>query len=157
MNFELTINENSLDAFQRSLLARFEMARSPIQQSMGEKFFEIVRSNFGDFGVDRPIEWAPLSPAYAKKVNREHATLFVTGKLESSIKMESTEDATTISVSDGDVPYATAHQYGKGKMPARPFFPIDQNQQVTQFTNDQVTEAAREAVTRLIGGAGGIL
>jgi phage gpG-like protein len=128
--------------------------RSPIQESMAEKFFEIVRLNFGNFGVDRPVEWAPLSPAYAKRVNREHATLFVSGKLESSVKTESNEDRARVFITKDDVVYALAHQYGvpsKG-LPPRPYFPIDTNGEVTPFTKANVEEAAREATARLIGG-----
>lgn len=154
MNYDLAINPNELDLFKRSLLYRFEQARSPIQQSMAEKFFEIVRLNFGDFGVDRPVEWAPLSPAYARRVNREHATLFVSGKLESSVQVESNEERARVFITDSDVPYATAHQFGvpSKNLPPRPYFPIDGNEDVLPFTRQQVEEAARTECANLLGG-----
>ena len=157
-NFELEIKQDQLDLFQRSLLYRFEEAKEPIQAAMGEKFFEIVRLNFGEFGVDRPIEWAPLSNRppyfYAQRVGREYATLFVTGRLEAGVKFEADEEKARVYISDADVPYATDHQYGNPEkfLPARPYFPIDSNGQVTSFTNEQVMLAAQTETARLLGG-----
>lgn len=155
------IDQNSLDQFQRWLMFKFERVRQPVQEAMAEKFFEITRLNFGQFGVDRPVEWAPLEEKYAKKVGRDYATLSITGKLEGAIQMESDPDKSRVFISKDDVPYALAHQYGYAPrgLPARPYFPIDAHGNLTPFTYGEVMAAARDAVERFIGSGvgGGIL
>ena len=158
MNVSLSIPASEMQLFQRSLMNRFEEAKQPVQGAMGERFFEIVRSNFGDYGIDRPTEWAPLSDRsaigrnYIRKVGRTHATLFVTGHLESSIKFESNEDSAKVSVSDNDCEYATDLQFGNPakNLPARPYFPIEPNGEITPFTTDQVNEAASQELQRIL-------
>lgn len=153
MNYELTVSSQSLQKYEAGLIQRLATIQQPVQGAMAERFFEIVRSNFGDVGVDRPADWAPLSPKYAKRVGRDHATLFVTGRLEAAVKMENTQEAGRVSISDSDVPYATVHQYGGGNnIPARPYFPIDNAGNPTTFTQAQVEDAARDEFQRLIGG-----
>lgn len=155
MSYDITISAPvGLESFQRGILQKAEEAKTPVQAAMGEKFFEIVRGNFGDVGVDRPFAWAPLSPAYAKRMGREHATLYVTGALEGAIKFETTEDAATVSVSNDDVPYATRHQYGEpsANLPARPYFPIETNGTPLSFTEGEVQAAARAEFQKIVGG-----
>lgn len=152
MNFDLTIAESEQTAFQRSLLSDFEKVRPQVQASMGERLLEIVRSNFGAIGVNRPIDWVPLTDPYARKVRRDYATLYVTGALEGAVKLDVDNDRARVGVSDADVPYATIHQYGSpGKMPPRPYFPLV-NGELTQFSQEQVTEAGRAELGRLLGG-----
>jgi len=164
MTYDLTITDNALSEFKDALAARFEEVREPVQRAMASMFYAIVQSNFGDFGMDRPITWAPLSAAYSKKMGRANATLFVTGALQSAIKLESSQECGKVSVSDEDVPYALIHQFGSAPgvignvksgghtMPARPYFPMDESGEITQFTRDRVDEAARDELQRLIGG-----
>lgn len=154
MNYQIdmTLDQGSMTAWQRFILQKFDQARTPVQGAMAEKFFEIVRMNFGDFGFDRPIEWAPLSPDYARRVGREHATLLVSGRLAGAVKLDVTEERGRVSVSDQDVPYALAHQYGSDRrnLPARPYFPIDENGNPMPKTLELVNEAAREALAQSI-------
>lgn len=152
MILEATIDQGSLQDAVGGIMRDFEKLKSPVEDAMAEKFFQMVRLNFGNFGIDRPIEWAPLSPAYAKRVGREHATLFLSGSLEAAIKIESNPDVSRVFVTDNDVPYALAHQYGSEKknLPARPFFPIDQNGVVMPFTLAEVQRSANEEVARLL-------
>lgn len=127
-------------------MSRAEAAKDPVQAAMGEMFLSITRSNIGDFGLDRPLDWPPLSPAYARKVKREHATLYVSGRLENAIKLEVSHEAAKVSTSDDSVPYAIVHQFGGGNnIPARPYFPI-LNSEVTPFTQQQIKEAAEAAL-----------
>jgi phage gpG-like protein len=151
--YELVVNRGEITNFVKGLLLHLDRVREPVQNAMGEKFFEIVRLNFGQWGVDRPIEWAPLSRWYAKQVGRDYATLFLTGKLESSVKFETTPDCARVSVSDADVEYATRHQYGDDSrhLPARPYFPIDNSGDAMPFTREQVEQAARDEFARVIG------
>jgi hypothetical protein len=152
MNYELTLSASEAEKFRGALSVYFDEVREPVQNAMSERFFEIVRSNFGEFGVDRPTEWTALTPGYAKRVGRDNATLFVTGKLESSVKMENTPDCGRVSVSDSDCAYALAQNFGypPNNLPPRPFFPVDSSGEITQFTRGQVEEAATEEFYRMI-------
>jgi phage gpG-like protein len=146
MNAQLTITESSLAAMEAEIISRVEAAKAPVQEAMGEMFLAVTRSNVGDFGLDRPAEWAPLSPSYARKVKRAHATLYVSGRLEEAIKIELSPDAAKVSTSDDSVPYAIVHQFGGGNnIPARPYFPVLDNE-VTPFTQQLVKEAAQAAL-----------
>ena len=142
---KFSIPEAAITALGRNLKTEIEPARQSAQNAMADIFHQITLSNFGMQGMDRPSEWADLSPAYAKKVHREAATLNVSGALIGAIKVAYAEDASTVSVSSDDIPYALAHQFGnpKGNLPARPYFPIDVNGQVTQYTREQVLDIAK--------------
>lgn len=147
--------------FENRLATRIEEVKQPVQGAMAEKYFEIVRSNFGQFGVDRPIEWAPLSDRsaigreYIKKVGRTYATLFVTGQMESSVGFEANEERGRVFVDNSICDYAVQHQDGdpSRNLPPRPFFPLENDGSTTQFTQEKVTEAAREELNRLIGSS----
>lgn len=153
-DYTLEVTPQNLGLLATQVSDRLEAIREPIQAAMAERYFEIVRSNFGDFGVDRPTEWAPLTSKYAKRVGRDNATLFVTGKLESAVHMESGPDSARVFISSDEAPSALAHQYGYAPsgIPPRPYFPIDANGNPTWFSQMQVEEAARNELARLIGG-----
>jgi phage gpG-like protein len=161
MSYELSIPASSMTQFENRLATRLEEVKQPVQGAMAEKYFEIVRSNFGQFGVDRPIEWAPLSDrseigrAYIRKVGRTYATLFVTGKLESSVSFDANEDRGRVYVDNSVCDYAVENQYGNParNLPPRPFFPLTENGETSEFTQEKVTEAARGELERLIGSS----
>ncbi len=77
----MTINERELDQI---IEQKATEAQPHIQQAMGEMFKDIVMSNFGPTGIDRPAPWPPLSDrsaigrAYIRKVGRSFATLYET-------------------------------------------------------------------------------
>ena len=148
MNFDITIDRETLTQFEHDIERRFNDARPAVQGAMGETVLQITRMNFGQFGIDRPIEWAPLSTAYAKKVNRSYATLYVTGALYNAVKLQNTDDFSRVYASDDEVPYATIHQFGSNpnvvnrSMPARPYFPITPQGELTEYTRNEVMAAA---------------
>lgn len=124
-----------------------EQARPAVNAAMGQRFYDLVQGNFGVAGVDRPMYWAPLSPAYARKVGRTYATLDLTGNLRSAIMIGGSEgESVTVSVSDSDVPYATVHQMGGVRMPKRPYFPVDDDGDVLPYTASEVVAAASKAL-----------
>lgn len=152
MRLEVDITEQQLYDFTTGFVRRMEDIEQPVTAAMGEKFFEVVRMNFGDFGVDRPIAWAPLSPKYAKRVGREHSTLFVSGRLAGAVKFSSNAGGSTVSISSSDVPYALAQQYGyaESNLPARPYFPIDASGNILPYTEQLVIDAATAELERLV-------
>ena len=146
--FDLTIEQSELNAMGGKIEKALWMVKSNVLLAMAVAFEEIVLGNFGFLGIDRPDEWPPLSPAYAKKVNRTWATLQVDGTLRAAVKVDNSNlDFGKVSVSNSDVPYATVHQTGGGNnVPARPYFPMDANGVITDYTQNYVREAAIEAL-----------
>lgn len=125
------------------------------QAAMAEKFFEITRENFGDTGVDRPLEWANLSPKYARRVGRDHATLFLSGELESSLNFDGTNPEFSEVWTDND--YALAHQFGNPSrnLPPRPFMPLTNESdseyaELTDYAAEQVVAAAQAEIDRIV-------
>lgn len=146
---ELTARANPQDIAEMGgeLDHYFNSIKVELQGAMADAFYEVVMGNFGTLGFDRPWDWSPLSPAYARKVGRSYATLFVTGALKDSVKHESVNpDAASVWMSKSDVPYALAHHYGnlEKNLPARRVFPLDLADHVTQLTLDWVTDSLRE-------------
>lgn len=113
-----------------------------VHEAMGSAFHTIVLQNFGDSGVDRPTAWPALSPRYAKRVKRSHATLVLSGELMRSVKSEATSDHAHIW---SDTEYSAAHQFGEGRMPERPFFPI-QGDSLTDYAEQQIVEAVQRTL-----------
>lgn len=129
---KLSLNANvTLSSLQTAKLGamiakRITRIQEPVNRAMAIQFRQCVYDNFGSSGAFRPHQWAMLSPAYARKVKRTYATLFVTGRLKSSIKAGATLERGRVSISNADAPYALAHQFGypEGNLPDRPYFPI---------------------------------
>ena len=150
MNVTININLNVnvfLGGFEELVMARARELVEPVQADMASRYAEVVRGNFGREGVDRPAVWPPLSPAYARKVNRTYATLYVSGALFDAVKVDAA--AGRVSASNADVPYATVHQTGGGNnIPPRPYFPILDNGNPTEYAVAEVLDAAERAVRR---------
>lgn len=138
----------SLGLMNRSVLARIAKTKAPVHEAMSTQFRQCVYDNLGATGSFRVHQWALLSPAYARKVKRNYATLNVTGALRNGIKRTSNEDKGRVSISKADVPYALAHQWGapeKG-LPDRPYFPVRKDGSVLRGVVDLVLRAARMAL-----------
>jgi phage gpG-like protein len=149
MTFSATISPESIASFSTAVKSRLEAARQPVQAAMAETLFNVVDANFGSVGWDRPFEWAPLSPSYAKKVGREFATLFVTGALKATLEKESGPEVASVSMGNSSqVPYALAHHYGvaQNNLPARRVFPLDESGKVTDKTVAVVIQSAKAAL-----------
>lgn len=148
----IVVDEPSLNTMRAAILRRCLAARPAVNEAMANAFYDVVMNNFGPFGLDRP-DWekSTLSPAYAKKVGRPIATLVLTGALKSAVQKGGSEgESVTVSVSNSSVPYATVHQLGSARMPARPYFPIERNGDVRPYTLDKVVEAAQQALWRAL-------
>lgn len=125
MKITLQITQQQIDALGDHLEKRIEEARLAAQEAGANAIYDMIQSNIGgEHGEHRPAPWPPLSPAYAKKVGRTYATLRVSGLLQSMIKVTHLHDASVVSIDNADVPYALAHQFGAGNLPARPYFPL---------------------------------
>ena len=149
LNADIAISSLQLGAMDKRIIARAEKTRAPVHAAMASQFLQCVYENFGASGSFRIHEWAKLSAAYARRVNRDYATLNVTGKLRSAIKKSSSEVNGRVSVSKGECDYALAHQYGyeKNNLPARPYFPIRPDGSVLGSVKQLVIASAKLALT----------
>ena len=157
MTFSFTINPASLKALESGIRTRLETIKKPVQSAMADTLHGIVLANFGSTGFMRPWDWQRLSPAYAKKVGRTFATLFVTGALKSTVKKDDSGDAASVSMANNSlVHYALAHHHGNpgnfgttpqgsGELPARRVFPLDEADHVTPEAVEMIVQAARVA------------
>lgn len=158
MKVELLVSDTELNAAAAAVERRVELAREAGLRAMRDRFYDIVSANFGIAGPERPWAWEPLSPRYARKVGRPYATLFVTGALKASIMKGGTfGESTTVSMANSSVPYVTAHHDGSPSgnrshpgLPARRVFPLDDNDQVTEWARSEVVAAAEAELRRAL-------
>ena len=155
MRITLNIDESSATAFEAEIKQQFEAVKSPAQDAMTQRFFDIVQSNFGIAGPDRPWAWDPLKPSTIARyrkigINRTYASLELTGRLKASVMKQNGVAQGTVSMSDADVPYATSHHEGTSNMAARRVFPVDQGGEVMPWTQGQCVEAATKAIENLL-------
>lgn len=96
----------------------------------------------------RPSPWAPR-----KDKKSTHPLLIKSGALRQSISWRVTAPDTVVVGSDKK--YASYHQFGTKRMPARPFFPVDRNGQLTPRMMRKINADIEKAFTselRKIGG-----
>lgn len=152
MRYQLTVLDRELAVLRQTILGKVKEVKGQVEGAMAEKFQECVLANFGATGLFRPWSgWAPLSPAYAKKVGRTYATLEVSGRLKQNVLIESRGEHVEVTSSDERVPYATVHQFGGGNsIPAREYFPIGTDGEVTRQVQDLVVEAAHRKLAEIL-------
>tara|TARA_R110000868_G_scaffold245626_7_gene502225 strand:+ start:13600 stop:14079 length:480 start_codon:yes stop_codon:yes gene_type:complete len=158
MTYNLSISETQLERLTGGIASRLDEVKRDVQEAMAEQFRDIVMSNFGPAGTDRPFPWPALSDrseigrAYIKKVGRSYATLYETGKMAQAVKTEHTEQASSVILDNADCPYATRHHWGdKGEsLPIRRVFPIKMDGQITDYTKDAVMEAAVQTLQKAL-------
>jgi len=158
MTLTINIPQGELDAMESQIVRRIQEARPDALRAMRDRFYDIVVNNFGIAGAERPWSWHELSPEYAEKVGRTYATLEVTGALKASLMKGGVEgESTTVSMSDADRPYATAHHDGSPKgnrkhpgLPGRRVFPIEEDGSIMPWTQGEVQQAALDALARAL-------
>lgn len=139
---------------------------TPIMLSMGNAFKSITEGNFNSAGASyRPVEWKP-------KYDGTPSILQKTGLMVHAFNLEVTKDSATLS---NTTPYAAIQQFGgtieaKGKalrwvgadgnpvfaksvtIPARPFYPVDENGNMTPAAAELIERAGARAVERVAKG-----
>ena len=136
--------------FAAEITAKLAGVKVPVQMAMGEQMRDIVMSNFGATGVDRPEPWPPLSDrsevgrAYIRKVGRSYATLYESGFMAGCVRNTDELDGSKVSLSDSDVPYASKHHFGTHNMPQRRVFPIHRDGNMTDYSKEAVIDAAKQ-------------
>lgn len=119
-----------------------------LSQLMG-RFQQITIGAFGADGEHRPSIWPELKLGYAHEWHGGDSTptLFLSDEKHSlasngphlidSFQISlSSEQASITNLS----PYADTHQYGLGAVPARPFYPVDEDGNLTPFAQEQLNQ-----------------
>ena len=97
-----------------------------------------TKARFNTMTAPDGTAWQPLSPAYyAVKPRNKNLILTLNGYLRRSIYSIRGEDTVTIG---SNISYAGTHQYGYGRIPARPFIGLSEND--NQFIQDTLSEWA---------------
>ena len=140
---KITIDESK---FEADVMASVLAVKPAVEHAMAVTFESCVLANFGFIGFERPSEWKPLSPGYARKVHRSFATLELTGAMKQNLKVEGNEVSL---VADANAPYATEHEAGIiwKSLPARPVFPMQAGYCMPK-TLALVTESAQETIAK---------
>ena len=152
MNLSIQFDETK---FTAEITAKLAGVKFPVQMAMGEQMRDIVMSNFGATGVDRPEPWPPLSDrsevgrAYIRKVGRSYATLYESGFMAGCVRNTDELDGSAVSLSDSDCPYATRHHFGDPahNLPQRRVFPIRRDGSITDYSKEAVIDAAKQQLS----------
>lgn len=109
------------------------------EENLDKALFEIedyllnsTKARFNTMRAPDGTAWQPLSPAYyATKPINKNLILTLNGYLRRSIYSLRGEDTVTIG---SNIPYAGTHQFGRGRIPARPFIGLstDDNEYISE-------------------------
>ena len=149
MTFSLNISD--LD-FENIISEQLMNVKTSVQGAMAGRFLELTRENFGQSGTNRPIGWENLrSKKYAKRVGRDYATLFLSGELFDSLKIETSSPDHAAVWTENE--YANTHQWGdeSRNIANRPFMPLYGNAFSSDISNEakqHLIEAAQSELER---------
>jgi phage gpG-like protein len=125
------------------------------QSAMATAFKITAQNNLGTEGEDRPFAWKDLSNSprgkkYQKQVGRSIATLYETGALAESIMVdESNQPESASVVCESEYGYDQQNGNADTNLPARPFFPMV-NDEVTEYTTAKCLEAAQDRLETIL-------
>lgn len=151
MNYELNITSDA-DLISDELLGELKIAA---QDAMAIAFSDIVLKNFGEEGINRPTDWAYLTPNYAEEFHEgdRTPTLVLSGDLRAATNVELGNQDHASCYNDSD--YAAEQQFGNPSknLPARPFFPIVgtiDDFELTDYAADKCFESAQSAIMEVL-------
>lgn len=122
MSISITVQSGRLHANMRRVMAQFNgPGRALVLKAGGHAVAEMATRSFRDAAL-RPAPWPALSPKTLKtKAKGRTSILIDTGTLFRSVRVNAPSGDSVEIVTDRF--YATFHQFGTSKMPARPFVP----------------------------------
>jgi phage gpG-like protein len=113
--------------------------RRDLLRKLIEQIEATAQLNLGKNGIDRPSEWASLKLKYALEFHDgdQTPTLILSGDMLRSFTTEIGNNSATLT---NNAEYAGDHQEGKPgiMLPARPFFPVTKDGQLTPKTQVQL-------------------
>jgi len=163
MAAEFQVNLNGADELDDGLLRLVAKLRDlrttwPLVATV---FHKSMRQQFSSQGAYGSGSWAPLSPAYGAWKERKHPGLPImelSGRLGDSLmdafgNADSTYEATEDTLRIGTkTPYARFHQYGTGRMPARPLIALTEadKAEIVKIVRDSFANEATELGFRVV-------
>ncbi len=89
----------------------------------------VALTSFSSESTPNGKQWTALNPSYAKRKKNRQKILQDTGQLKDSVFVQALGNEVIFRTNrpvKGGYELGALHQFGTRKMPARPFFPIDQ-------------------------------
>lgn len=121
----ISVDTSSIDKVLADFPARLAAAQKRSLQAIGQSVASRATQAIRSVSL-RPATWPPRKPS---KRDDGHPLLIKSGAMRQSISWRLEGEDTVVVGSDKE--YARYHQEGTKNMPARPFFPIDRNGQLT--------------------------
>ena len=122
-----------------------------LQSAAAFRFADIAVNNFGFDGEARPKVWKSLSKPYADEFHggARTPTLILSGDMQESIRIENELEKSVVVC---DSPYAEDHQEGvpSRNLPARPFFPMTEDGEATEYAQVECLAAAGMELERIL-------
>ena len=128
----ITVDTSQLDKKLADFPARMAAAQKRALQAIGQQVASRATQAFRTASF-RPSPWAPR-----KDKKSTHPLLIKSGNLRQSISWKL--DGPDTVVIGSSQKYAPYHQHGTKNMPARPFFPVDKNGNLTPGVMDDIME-----------------
>lgn len=126
----VSIDTTNFDRMMSDIPNALARARQKALRYIGQAVASRTTRAFRNASL-RPSPWAPRKDTKAK-----HPLLIKSGSLRQSFAWRVTgPDAVQIGT---DRAYASYHQQGTKKMPARPFYPVDRNGNLVQDMKDKI-------------------
>lgn len=126
-----------------------EHGRKVLLSQLIGRFQQIAIWTFGEDGENRPSVWPTLKRGYANEYHggddtptlllsdEKHSLASSGPHLIDSFQISlSSEQASITNIS----PYADVHQFGLGAVPARPFYPLDEDGQLTPYAEQELNQ-----------------
>ncbi len=128
--------------------------RHRVLNAIGRRFLAIALNNMGPGpGEARPAIWDALEKRYREQVmkrkfrNEPVPTLLRTGALRRSL---TASVAGQYAIVEGDSPYAAIHQFGGGRIPPRPYLPMNPDgTALTPYAHKELVAVAQKILASI--------
>lgn len=119
----LTIKYNPSNQLRKVIKNLSGDGRRKVLAAGARIFYLSTLKNFGPTGEDRPNQWPKLSPKYQKRIRYFGPPLLIrSGALIKSIQWKAISSNQAVIWTD--IKYGAAHQFGRGRLPRRAYFPV---------------------------------
>ena len=147
IEFELNVDTSRFDRAMADFPVRIAQAQSRALWYIGQAVASRAQQAFRTVSF-RPSRWAPRKD---KKSN--HPLLIRSGNLRQSITWRWNGDDSVVVGSSAK--YAPYHQFGTKRMPARPFFPFDEQGRLTAGMKSKIDKNVARIFKEEMGKLGG--
>jgi phage gpG-like protein len=162
----MSVEIQGLNALQSKIKALLKAGEDPtaIAMKIAWKIIEKAQDSFDvqKSAVDNSA-WKPLSPKYAAQKRKRYGDKKILRRgedleraLAGAKPTKTANGEVTIGLnvkSDKGYPYPAVHQFGgkNGLIPARPFLPIKENDEIATDTLREIDEALKDWVDEILG------